>query len=198
VPRETRFYDLFADEAALVQETLLVLCDSLVREHSAHQRLRELEHECDDVVRQIYSLTNVTFSTPIEPGDMLALASGLDDIVDLAEEVADKIDLYKAAPIEESAKEIGQCLAAAGKELSEAVARMRDAQALAPVLTEVHRLENEGDRITREALRALFYGGYRPPADVVKWKDLYDLLEKTVDQCEAVAEIIETISLKNP
>lgn len=197
MPRETRFYDLFADEVALVEETLVALCDSLARGQSAHERLRDLEHRCDDVAREIYNLTNVTFSTPIERGDILALAEGLDDIVDLAEEVADKIDLYKAAPIEDSAREMGRCLAAAGAQLRQAVANLRDGRPLAPTLTEVHRLENDGDRITREALRALFYSGRRQPADVVKWKDLYDLLERTIDQCEAVAEIIETISLKN-
>lgn len=196
MPRETRFYHLFESEAALVRETLAVLCDSLVREKSAHERLRELEHRCDDVAREIYSLTNVTFATPMEPEDILLLASNLDDIVDFAEEVSDKLDLYKAKPISDSAKRQGQCLAAAGEELEKAIKSMQDPHALAPILTEVHRLENEGDRITREALQLLFSGG-ASSVDVVKWKDLYDLLERTVDQCEAVAEIVETISVKN-
>ena len=196
VPRETRFYGLFEAEAALVRETLAVLCDSLVRETSAHESLRDLEHRCDDVAREIYSLTNVTFSTPMEPEDILALASGLDDIVDLAEEVSDKIELYKAPPIPDPAKRLGECFAAAGEQLERAVKHIEDGDALQPILTEIHRLENEGDRITREALSALFDGHHGTPVDLIKWKDLYDLLEETIDACESAAEVIETISLK--
>jgi uncharacterized protein Yka (UPF0111/DUF47 family) len=196
VPRETRFYDLFESEVALVRETLAVLCDSLVRDSSAHEKLRDLEHRCDDVAREIYSLTNVTFSTPIEAEDILALASGLDDIVDLAEEVSDKIELYKAGPIPDSAKRLGECFAAAGEQLERAVRHIQDGEALQPVLTEIHRLENEGDQITREALSNLFAGGHGTPVDLIKWKDLYDLLEETIDACESAAEVIETISLK--
>ena len=197
VPRETRFYDLFEGEAALVRETLAALCDSLVRSTSGHDKLRDLEHRCDDVAREIYSLTNVTFSTPMDAEDILAFASGLDDIVDLAEEVSDKIDLYKAAPIPDSAIRLGECLAAAGDQLEQAVKAIRDGRPLQPILTEIHRLENEGDRITRDALSTLFDGGRRAAVDVIKWKDLFDLLEETIDACESVAEIIETVSLKN-
>jgi len=197
VPREGRFYELFEKEAALVSDTLHELSRSLSDGESAHARLRDLEHECDDIARDIYNLTNRTFTTPMEPEDILLLAHSLDGIVDLAEEVSDKIDLYKASPITDSARQLGECLAAAGAALVEAIKKLEDFSALAPVLQEIHRLENEGDRITREALRQLFNGNHQAPADVIKWKDLYDLLEATVDERESVAEIIETIAVKN-
>jgi uncharacterized protein Yka (UPF0111/DUF47 family) len=197
VPREARFYRLFEKEAALVRQTLHELCDSLMRAQSAHERLRALEHDCDDVAREIYNLTNITFTTPIEPEDILLLAHSLDTVVDLAEEISDKVDLYKATPIPEPAKQLGACLASAGFELEKAVKNLEDPKALAPVLLEIHRIENEGDRITREALKRLFNGNGHEAADVIKWKDLYDLLEKTIDQCEFVAETIETIAVKS-
>ena len=83
-------------------------------------------------------------------------------------------------------------------EIEKAIKSLHDSRALAPLLTEIHRLENDGDRITRDALRHLFNGDRGTPVDLVKWKDLYDLLESTIDQCESVAELIEAIAVKNP
>jgi len=197
VPREGRFYELFGKEAALVSDTLRELNRSLHDGKSAHARLRDLEHDCDDIARDIYNLTNRTFTTPMEPEDILLLAHSLDGIVDLAEETSDKIDLYKASPIPDSARQLGDCLAAAGAALEQAVKNIESSAALPPLLEEIHRLENEGDHLTREALRKLFNGNQQSPADVIKWKDLYDLLEASIDACESVAEIIETIAVKN-
>jgi uncharacterized protein len=133
----------------------------------------------------------------MEPEDILMLAHALDEVVDLAEEVADKIELYGIATVTDSAKEFGECLAQAGVELAKAVHMLEDFKGLEPVLTNVHRLENEGDEITRVALQKLFARNDQTAADLIKWKDLYALLESTLDECESVAEIMETISIKN-
>ena len=197
IPRERRFYDLFKRQGSLVSETLTELSKSLLEGRSRHSRLRDLEHICDDVTHEIYNLTNRTFSAPMEQEDILLLAHSLDEVVDLAEEVADKIDLYGIATITDSAKEFGECLAKAGIELAKALALLEDFKGLEPVLKNVHRLENEGDQITRVALGKLFAGNQPTPADLIKWKDIYALLESTLDECESVAEIMETISIKN-
>jgi uncharacterized protein Yka (UPF0111/DUF47 family) len=197
IPREQRFFQLFEREASLVSKTLGELSRSLQEGKSAHPGLRELEHQCDEVTHEIYTLTNRTFTTPMETEDILHLAHALDDIVDLAEEVSDKIDLYKASPIPDDARQMGECLAAAGAEIEKAVRHLDSAEDVQPALLEVHRLENVGDRVTREALQRLFNGSGHDPADLIKWKDLYDLLEDTMDQCESVAEIIETITVKS-
>jgi uncharacterized protein len=197
VPRERRFYELFMRQGALVSETLTELGEALSEGRNRHARLRDLEHECDDVTREIYNLTNRTFTTPIEQEDILLLAHGLDQVVDLAEETSDKIDLYKIEAITESAKQFGVCLAQAGLELSKAVDKLEDFKGIDGVLQEIHRLENEGDVITRVALQRLFETNHKTPADVIKWKDLYALLESTLDECESVAEIIETIAIKS-
>jgi uncharacterized protein len=133
----------------------------------------------------------------MEQEDILMLAHSLDEVVDLAEEVADKIDLYGIATITDSAKEFGECLAKAGIELAKALALLEDFKGLDPVLKNVHRLENEGDQITRTALQKLFADTHQTPVDLIKWKDIYALLESTLDECESVAEIMETISIKN-
>ncbi|TMF73395.1 MAG: DUF47 family protein [Chloroflexi bacterium] len=197
IPREHRFYELFQRQGALVGETLTELSEALSEGRNRHPRLRELEHMCDDVTREIYNLTNSTFTTPIEQEDILLLAHGLDQVVDLAEEVSDKIDLYKVESITDSAKQFGECLAKAGIELAKAVDRLEDFKGIDAVLQEIHRLENDGDSITRFALQRLFEMNHKTPVDVIKWKDLYSLLESTLDECESVAEIIETIAIKN-
>jgi len=197
IPREKRFYELFSRQGALVSETLTELSNVLLDGRNRHARLRELEHACDDVARDIYNLTNLTFTTPMEQGDILLLAHALDQVVDLAEEVSDKIDLYEIATITDSAKQLGECLAKAGVELAKAVGKLEDFNGLDPVLEEIHRLENAGDVITRNALQMLFETNHQTPADLVKWKDLYSLLESTLDECESAAEIIETIAIKN-
>ena len=197
IPRERRFYELFRRQGMLVSETLTELSTALLEGRNRHTRLRELEHTCDDVTHDIYNLTNLTFTTPIDQGDILLLAHALDQVVDLAEEVSDKIDLYEIVSITDSAKRLGECLSKAGIELAKALDLLEDFIGIGSVLQEIHRLENEGDSINRVALQKLFETNHQTPADVIKWKDLYSLLESTLDECESAAEIIETIAIKD-
>jgi len=197
VPRERRFYELFRRQGELVSDTLTELSKSLLEGRSRHPRLRELEHACDDVTAQIYDLANRTFVAPIDHGDVLALASALDDVVDLAEEVGDKMELYRVGPATEPAREIGECLARAGVQVARALEDLESFAGFHERRAEVHRLENEGDRITREALGRLFSDTTTPAAELVKWKDLYDLLEETMDRCAHVANLLATIAIKN-
>jgi uncharacterized protein Yka (UPF0111/DUF47 family) len=191
-----RFYDLFRKQGELVSETLSELSKSLLEGKSRHARLRDLEHQCDEVTHQIHNLVHSTFVTPIEQEDILLLASSLDDVVDLAEETGDKIDLYEIGVISDAAKAMGEQLAKAGTEVAGALDRLEGFAELKPHRLEIHRLENEGDRITREAIGELF-SKVSDATDLVKWKDIYDLLEATMDACEHAANVMETISIKN-
>ena len=196
VPQERRFYDLFTKQGKLVHDTLVELSKSLLEGRSRHPRLRDLEHQADDVAHDIYRLVNQTFVTPIEREDILALTSALDDIVDLAEEVSDKIDLYHVTEITEAARRMGENLAKAGDVIERALENLEGFKELEPRRIEIHRLENEADQMTREALAALFTAE-ESPANLVKWKDIYDLLEATMDGCESVANVLEAIAIKN-
>jgi uncharacterized protein Yka (UPF0111/DUF47 family) len=191
-----RFYELFRKQGELVSETLTELSKSLVEGTSRHARLRDLEHQCDEVTHQIHNLVNSTFVTPIDQEDILLLASSLDDVVDLAEETGDKIDLYEIGVISDAAKAMGEQLAKAGTEVAGALDRLEGFAELKPHRLEIHRLENEGDRITREAIGELF-SKVSDATELVKWKDIYDLLEATMDACEHAANVMETISIKN-
>ena len=197
VPQERRFYDLFRQQGELVAETLGELSKSLLEGRSRHPRLRDLEHKCDDVTHAIYRLTDRTFVAPLEQDDILHLASALDDVVDIAEEVADKIELYRVGEITDHARRIGELAAAAGIELARAVDRLESGEDVEAHRLEVHRLENEADRVGREALGELFVDDDQSAAFIIKWKEIYDLLEAILDRCEHVANVLEGITIKN-
>lgn len=196
VGRGRRFFDLFRKQGEIVSEALAELSKSLLEGRSRHARLRDLEHDCDDATHEIHNLVNNTFATPLDQEDILLLASTLDDIVDLAEETADKIDLYHVQKITDPAKQMGEYLAMAGTEVAAAVSRLQTLSELQPHRAEIHRLENEGDRMLRVAIGDLF-SGVTDVSELVKWKDIYDLLESTMDACEHAANVIETIAIKN-
>ena len=191
-----RFFELFRQQGRIVSETLTELSKSLLEGRSRHARLRDLEHECDEATHQIHNLVNGSFATPLDPEDILLLASSLDDIVDLAEETADKVDLYGVKSIKDPAKQMGEYLAKAGNEIQGSVNRLPDLTQLQPHRVEIHSLENEGDRMLRVAIGDLF-SGVTDASELVKWKDIYDLLEATMDACEHAANVMETIAIKN-
>src|SRR6202048_4869931 len=151
VPQERRFFDLFKQQGELVDESLTELSKSLLEGRSRHPRLRDLEHRCDDVTREIYLLVNRTFVAPLEQEDILTLAAALDDIVDLAEELSDKLVIYRVTQVTEPARAIGECLDRAGLEIARALENRGGFGGLEAERRELHRLENEGDVIHREA-----------------------------------------------
>jgi len=191
-----RFYELFRTQGKLVSETLTELSKSLLEGKSRHARLRDLEHECDEATHQIHNLVNSAFITPLDEEDILLLASRLDDVVDLAEETGDKIDLYRVQHISDPARQMGEYLAQAGMEIAAALDRFEGFAERKPHRLEIHRLENEGDRLTRAAIGDLF-SREKDASELVKWKDIYDLLEATMDACEHAANVMETVAIKN-
>src|SRR5256714_10197684 len=152
VPTERRFYELFKKQGELLSETLSDLSKSMLEGRSRHPRLRDLEHQADNVTHEIYRLTNRTFVTPMDQEDILLLAHSLDEVVDLAEEVADKIDLYNIGLITDQAKEIGEALESAGKGLQKALEGLEDFKGVEALLKGSHRPRREEARITRTRL----------------------------------------------
>jgi len=198
-PREERFFDLFVEDvenvttAARRLEAMLRTYDD--REQAAKE-LFAMEHHGDELSHNIGRLLNTTFVTPIDREDIHALISGLDDVLDLIEEVGDTFLLYNiAAPtpasIQQAAIIVKQCEA-----LLEAFRALPKFGELEHFWIEVHRLENEGDRIARGAVAELFADEKMKATDLVKWKDVYALLETCVDKCEDVANILERITVK--
>jgi uncharacterized protein Yka (UPF0111/DUF47 family) len=134
--------------------------------------------------------------TPIDREDIFALASALDDVVDYTEEVADYLGLYKIEAPMVQAQELAEVLHQSARQVSEAMLRLRGFRDLSHYTVELNRLENDGDRISREAIAALFDDGIDPMV-VIRWKDIYERLENAIDATERVANIIEGIAIKN-
>jgi predicted phosphate transport protein (TIGR00153 family) len=158
--------------------------------------IRACEQEGDRIVHDVIARLNQTFVTPIDREDILELTSALDDIVDYVEEVADYLGLYKIEAPMEQAQQLASILLAATRQIAEAIPLVRGFRDISAQTVEAHRLENEGDRVVRGAIAALFDGG-TDPMFVIRWKDIFERLENAIDSTEKAAYILEGIVIKN-
>ena len=199
IPRENKFYDLFIEDAANMVAAARVL-EQLMAHYEDRERLasqlRDLEHTGDQLTHDIGRQLEATFVTPFDREDILAFINRLDDVVDLIEEVADTFLLYGIeAPTPVAVQQV-DILVRQCEQVAEALTKLRGFRGLELYWIEIHRLENEGDRIVRRGIAELFKNG-GDPVDVIKWKDLYSLLEEAIDACEDVANVIERIVVKH-
>jgi predicted phosphate transport protein (TIGR00153 family) len=199
VPRERRFYRLFDQQAAVIVEAAILLGEG-VREpasiESTQSRIKDLEHQGDELTHELVRTLNRTFVTPFDREDILALASGLDDVLDYIEEISDTVTLYKIDTIPPAAVEMVDLIASAAGELQKGVSNLEQLKGLEQHGIEVHRLENLGDTVSRQAIASLFAGGH-DAMEVIKLKEFFTLLEDALDRCEDVANILEAITIKN-
>jgi predicted phosphate transport protein (TIGR00153 family) len=198
-PREERFFDLFVEDAANVAKAARRL-EQMLRYYDdrelAAKELFAIEHHGDEISHQIGRRLNTTFVTPFDREDIHALISALDDVLDLIEEVGDTFILYNIDQPTPVAIQQAGIIAKQCDVIHEALSQLPHFQGLERYWIEVHRLENEGDRVVRAAVADLFGNDGIRPTDLVKWKDVYGLLEGCIDKCEDVANIIERIAVK--
>jgi predicted phosphate transport protein (TIGR00153 family) len=161
------------------------------------QDLKVCEQEGDRITHDIIHrlAARGRAAAPFDAGDGYALATALDDIVDHSEQVAAQLGLYGVEAPMEQAVAFSEVLVGAGEQIAQALRALRTGTELAPHLVEIHRLENEGDRLERDAVASLFAGGIDPMV-VIRWKDIFESLEAAVDACETVAHVLEGITLK--
>jgi uncharacterized protein len=197
--RDREFFDLFEEAGGNILRCAGLL-EEMLRDYPERNELaREIlicEQEGDRITHDIIQRLNQTFVTPIDREDIYALSSALDDIVDFTEEVADYLGLYKIEAPMQQAQAQAEVLHAASRQISEALPRLRGFKDLSHYTVEINRLENDGDRIVREAIASLFDNGIDPMV-VIRWKDIFERLENAIDATEKVANIIEGIVIKN-
>jgi len=199
VPRDREFFDLFEEAAGNIVRAAGLLKEMLIDYPDKADLVREIlicEQDGDRITHDIINRINQTFVTPIDREDILALASGLDDVVDFTEEAADYFGLYKIEAPMEQAVQMAEVLEQATRQVQETVPRLRELKDISHHTVEIHRLENDGDRIVREAMASLFEGGIDPMV-VIRWKDIFAVLERAIDATETAAHILEGIVIKN-
>jgi hypothetical protein len=198
-PKDRAFFDLFeesANNALRAAELLDEMLHSYPEQAQLARAILLCEQEGDRITYDIIQRLNSTFVTPIDRDDILNLASGLDDVVDLTEEVADYLGLYRIEAPMEQAQRQAHILMEACRQISEAMPRLRGFRDVSHFTTEIHRLETDGDRVTREAVASLFDTGIDPMV-VIRWKDIFERLEDAVDATEHIANILANIVDKN-
>jgi predicted phosphate transport protein (TIGR00153 family) len=196
--KERQFFALFREDVDNLNNATKLLAQMLASEApfaEFHRRLRDFEHLGDEITHRIIRQLNVTFITPFDREDILGLASKMDDVLDLIEETADTIVLDGIQAISDEARQMGVILSDIADELVTAVGMLDGKRQITKHVLRIHDLENQGDRVTRDAISKLF----RTSQDaifIIKWKDVYALLEKTVDTTEDIAHILENIMMK--
>src|SRR6266536_796188 len=171
IPREEGFYDLFEKAAGNLAETARLLLKLMIDFHdpaAAHAEIRQREHEGDEITHQIIRAVNTTFVTPFDREDIHRLASLLDDILDGVEAVADLFVLHRIEQPLPEMRQQADVLVRATEQAHGAMLRLRSLSGMEPFWVEINRLENEGDRVYRKTLAALFSGDYKA-MDVLKW-----------------------------
>jgi predicted phosphate transport protein (TIGR00153 family) len=200
VPQKREFFDLFnqaAANAVEISQKLTDLLNDFPENQDARMRdIKELEHLGDRLTHELVDLINRTFVTPFDRDDMYRLAGVLDDICDHVDDSAEKITLYGVREVRPQARRQAEVIQRAAGKLSEAIARLEGFKDSKRQLIELRELEDEGDRIAREAIAELFSGGV-DAIELIRWKDIHEQLEEAVDACENAADVLEAILVKN-
>ncbi|MGI8905029.1 MAG: DUF47 domain-containing protein [Candidatus Sumerlaeaceae bacterium] len=202
LPKETSFFDYFEQHAAVTMrgcQELLALTsnDSDIGYHAG--RIKEIEHEADDVTHACLDALHNTFITPMDRPDIQRLIMRLDDVMDAIDAAASRMAIYNVTEMRPEARELAEVLVSASMQLAEALKLMRnmkDADAIKAACIKVHDLENKGDEILRTALARLFREEESRPIIVIKWNELFEILESAVDKCEDAADIIEGVVIE--
>jgi len=200
VPRKGEFFELYNRAAAntvAIAQLLIELLDRFPEGLDGLLRdVKELEHEGDRLTHEVVDLLNRTFVTPFDRDDMYRLAGALDDICDHVDEAAGKVGSYGVRDVREQARQQAKVVYRCAMKLAEAIGRLEGFKDSQRQLIELRELEDEGDRIAREAIADLFNSGADPLA-VIRWKDIHEQLEEAVDACENAADVLEAILVKN-
>ncbi len=193
------FFDLFESAAANVVRAAELLEEMLLGFPDTAGLARDIlicEQDGDVITHEVISRINHSLVTPIDRDDILRLVSSLDDIVDFTEKTADYLGLYSVEAAMMQAQAQAHILVDATREIASAIPLVREFKDASKHTREVHRLENEGDRIVRGAIASLFDGGVDPMV-VIRWKDIFERLEDAIDATERAADVLDGIVIKN-
>ena len=200
VPRTTEFYELFAAAGANALEAARKT-EQRFRDYPnssvTQEDVKAIETQGDRITHDIIQLLNTQYVTPFDREDIYELATAIDDVVDLIEEASDLIELYGIESATRHAVQQCGVIVAAAECLHRALDGLKSPSGVQPLLVELKEHEDEGDRVAREAIAALFQDSRIDPLVVIRWKDVYEALEGALDACETAANVVGNIVVKN-
>lgn len=179
-------------------EKLQQMLDDFGQAEQYRKEIADIEHAGDAVIHQVMDKLNRTFVTPLDPEDIRAIANRLDDVIDFIQAAAERLVLYNVLEAHPASKELARVLSAVVHQVQEVVILLRDFRQRRAILErciDINRLENSGDHIYREALGNLFRQG--DVLELVRWKEIFEQIEQAIDQCEDLADVIESIVVKH-
>ncbi len=199
IPRDEQFFELF-DQLAAHLATSAQLLDALFGDIGQAPKhitaIKDIEHRADLLTAAINQRIDKSFITPIDREDIHMLASRLDDVIDLLDGASRRLEMLHITTVLPPAKQLTGVLLRGANEIQAAVSNMRKPSVVNQHAGLIKHLEEEGDAIYQDAVGALF-AGTPNPLDVIKWKEMYDTLEHAIDSCMGVAQVLQSISLKN-
>jgi uncharacterized protein len=202
LPRDEKFFDLFTSVASLSVQAAKLQLDLLradpIRRHAIVDAIKRLEHQADEITHEVVTRLDRVFITPLDREDIHLLASRLDDVVDLIDGAAHRVEMYHAGTAPPGAILLAEVVVRATQALLVAVQSLEKNKnrTVLDACEQVKRLEEEGDSIYHEWVAKLFEGS-PDPLDVIKWKEIYDTMENTLDHMEDVGNVLESISIKH-
>ncbi|MDO9309479.1 MAG: DUF47 family protein [Deltaproteobacteria bacterium] len=201
IPKEEKFFKLFKDMTENIidgAKLLKDMLDNFDNPNESQRKIKDVEHKGDSITHDIIQMLNKTFVTPLDREDIYALASKLDDILDLIDASSQRVIMYNVDSIPPEAKSLGfiilQCCYAVDKAV--AMLGKKTNEQIFAACVEINALENEADRVSREAISRLF-DEEKDPIQLIKWKEIYETLERATDKCEDAANILESVVVKN-
>ncbi len=199
LPREESFFDLFAQQAANIDagaNALLKMLSHYTGVPEQVQSIKAIEHEGDEITHSLFTKLNQTFITPFDREDIHELCSRLDDVIDLIDAAASRFVLYRVDSIRSGTVDLVKVLVSATSEVSAAVQALETPDSALAHCIEINRYENESDRLCRTLIAQLF-DEEKDSVQIIKWKEIYEVIETAVDKCEDVANVIEGVILKS-
>ncbi|HTH36719.1 MAG TPA: DUF47 family protein [Pyrinomonadaceae bacterium] len=200
LPREDEYFALFSQMSAKLQEASAILVEMMQGPDSEFdslsKRIKHVEHECDELTHTVTVKLNKSFITPFDREDIYTLSVALDDVCDYIDAAARAVVMYNIHESDPHATRLAIIIQKLATEIHEATLLLENSKGMGPHLLEIQRLENEGDDVYFHAVAELFKNS-SDPVRIIKWKELYEILENATDRCESVGNIIESIVLKH-
>ena len=199
LPRDEKYFERFNDMARRIHESARILNSFFGGETpvaAVADQIKRLEHECDEISHEILRGIDRTFITPIDREDIHQLAVRLDDVIDLIDGTVRRIGLFKISQPTPVSRKLSDTIVQITGEMVEAVSALRTQKGVIQHCIRMKRLENQGDVAYQEAIGSLFAEEI-DPIELIKWKDIYENMEGCIDQCEAVAHVLESVVLKH-